>query len=322
LITREALDERVRAGVEGLGAEDLLWWCQHRVEPFTVNAQWHRTYYAVARTEGTPLVFFDEFDSFGQCSEKRWDDSIRLYKDLADAVRCLAKRESMSRLLSETASNLLRMGFLDRDDKSDVLPRTLAVLAAFGPDAALAAPKLIEIASNDDLLGGLQESAVAALAAIGPSAAQVVPILIAMAENDIANARGWCLQAFISIGPAAKAAVPLVTDILLGRVSVDPDSCYAPMAAEALGNIGAIEALPALLQVLQDTNDPLSACAAAEAIGKFGPDAAEAIPILAALGSGQVEGNRFPDDSEIRVTARQALDRIGKLRPIDPAKPA
>jgi len=54
--------------------------------------------------------------------------------------------------------------------------------------------------------------------------------------------------------------------------------------------------------------------------GKFGPDAADATPIVAALAGGQVEGNRFPEDAEIREAAREALERLGKSRPVDPAE--
>jgi len=322
LITRKALDERVRGEVANLGAEDLLWWSEHCVEPFVVTRDGY-AHYAVARTGGSPLIFFDRHDSFGQYAEEPWENGLRLYKDLAEAVRCLATRDSMSRLLSETASSLLKMGFLDRgDDGAGILSRALEVLAAFGPDAGVAVLKLIEITSNDDLLGGLQEKAVATLSAIGPGAAQAVPRLIAMAENDTANARGWCLQAFGSIGPAATAAIPLIIDIMLRRVAIDPDPFYVPMAADALGNIGAIEALPALLQVLRETDDPDVAVAAVRAIGKFGPDAAEARPILTILAGGDLEANRFPKHAEIGEAAREALQRVGKSKPVDPPEPA
>jgi HEAT repeat protein len=144
----------------------------------------------------------------------------------------------------------------------------LEVLAALGSDAAVTVPKLIEIMSEDELLGGLQERAVATLSKIGPKAAPAVLKLIEMAERDTANARGWCIQAFSSIGPAAAPAVPFLIDLLMGRVRIDPDPFYVPMAAHALGNIGAIEALPALLQVLRKTDDADVAHEVVEAIGK------------------------------------------------------
>ena len=194
-------------------------------------------------------------------------------------------------------------------------------MAAFGPDAAVAVPKLIEIISNDGLVGNLQESAVATLSAIGPSAAEAIPKLIEMAENDTANARAWCIQAFSSIGPAATMAVPLLIDLLLTRVSVDPDPFYVPMAADALGNIGAIEALPALFQVLRETDNPDVATASIQSIGKLGPSAAEAGPVLAVLAEAHPEVDRFPDNTAIREAAREALHRVGTPGRLEPPEP-
>jgi HEAT repeat protein len=327
-ITREALDQRIRSEVVNLEGDDLAWWSAHRVEPFLLPRH-GLSFYAVAVSGETTLVFFDDRDAFGRYAPEPWSHSLKLYGDLADAVRCLATRDPLSRLLSETAEHLLRHGILERGDLN-TQRRALDVLASFGPDAAVAVPKLIEIMSDKRPLAGLKETAIATLAAIGPRAAQAVPKLIEMAELDTANARGWCLQAFSSIGPAAASAVPLLVDLLLRRVSVDPDPFYVTMAARALGEIGAIEALPALLQVLRETADPDVADDVVTAIGKLGPEAAEAEPSLIVLALGDLEAIRFhdpadpcfPDKAALRKAAREALTRIGKPVPDDlPSSP-
>jgi|GEM_PF-6475890 len=319
-ITRAALDQRIRSEVADLDGDDLAWWYAHRVEPF-VLPRWGLSPYAVAMSGEITLVFFDDRDAFGRYGSEPWKDSLVLYGNLADAVRCLATRDSMSRVLTETASLLLRLGIFERGD-SCTKSCAMHVLGAFGPDAAVAVPKLIEIMSQEARTGGLKEEAVATLSKIGPGAAEAVPKLIEMAELDTANARGWCLKAFESIGPAAASAVPMLIDLLLRRTTVDPDPFYVPMAANALGNIGAIEALPALLEVLRETDEPDVACGVVQAIGKLGPEAAEAGPSLMVLALGEPGTNRFPEDADIREAAREALHRIGKPMPIDPPDPA
>ena len=334
-ITLEALARRVQSEAARLDCDDLAWWETHRVEPFVLPR--HGLYpYAVAVSGEVTLVFFDDRDSFGHYSLRPRSEGLRLFDDLAHAVRCLATRDLLSRVLSETASRLIRHEILERGDAL-TRERVLNVLGGFGPDAAVAVPKLIEIMSREGPCGGLQESAVAALSKIGPAASPAVPKLIEMAERDTANARAWCLMAFASIGPAAAPAVPMLIDVLLRKVSHDPPS-YVSMAADALGDIGAIEALPALLRVLQETDDPELAHDVIEAIGKLGPEAAEAEPPLVALAHDRPGANRFPDGVDFRdgvvfqpVTlygmadvskaAREALKRIGKPVPPDLGTP-
>ena len=315
-ITLEELDQRIRTEVANLEGDDLAWWTEHRVEPYLLPRP-GLSPYAVAVSGENILVFFDDRDAFGRYALEPWKDRLILYRDLAHAVCILATRDLMSCFLSETAERLLRHGFLERGDLN-TRRRALDVLASFGSEAVVAVPKLIEIMSDERPLAGLQEEAVATLSAVGPGAAQAVPKLIEMAQLDTSNSRAWCLKAFESIGPAAARAVPLLIDILLRRVSVDPDPFYVSMAADALGNIGAIEALPALLQVYKETDDPDVACAVVEAIGKLGPESAEAEQTLIGLAVGDQETNRFHEMTDLREAARVALSRIGKTIPPDP----
>ncbi len=309
LTTREALERRICSEVAGLEGEQRAWWDAHRVEPSLVPGR-GRTPYAVAIGGGGTLLYFGDLDAFGEYAPETEDGPI-LHPDLAAAVRSLAARDSVGRVLADTAERLLRLGGLERGDEG-TRRRVLRVLAAIGPGAAVAVPRLIEIATREEPAGDLQEQAVATLAAIGPGAAEAVPTLIRMAELDAANARGWCLEAFRAIGPAAAPAVPLLIDLLLMRARVDPDPFYVSLAAGALGEIGSIEALPALVPSLRETADPEAATAVALALGKLGPAAAEAIPTLAALAGGDAGPDRFPGAADVIEAAREALDRIGR----------
>lgn len=321
-ITRTVLDQRIESEVANLEGDDLVWWCAHRVEPFILPRPGRPPYaaYAVAVSGEITLIFFDSHDAFGRDAPERWEDDLILYGDLADAVRCLATRDSVSRLLVETTSGLLKSRVLERGDSLSKT-RAIRILGAIGADAAAAVPQLIEIMTSDAPLGGLEETAVATLVDIGPGAAPAVPRLIEMAELDLKNARGWCLKAFESIGPAASPAVPLLIGLLRREVGVDPDPFYVPMAADALGNIGAIEALPALLETLRETGDPDIAIAVVRAIGKLGPSAGEAGPLLGALAADWPEADRFPENPDIRQCAREALHRIGRSGPASPPGP-
>jgi HEAT repeat protein len=309
LISRETLDQRIRDEVAALEPDQLSWWIEHRIEPFVVTRDGH-SHYAVTRSDGQPLMFFHRHDLFGQHAEEPWSDTLVLDRNLADSVRRLMANESLSRLLSDTASALLKLGLLDGDDRGGIRRRAMEILAAFGPDAAVAAPRLIELLCQDNSLGILTERTVATLSAIGPAAAPAVPKLIEMAKADTANARGWCIQAFSTIGPPARLAVPLLIDLLLKRIEHDPDAFYVSMAADALGNIQAIESLPALLQVLRETDDADIASSVVRAIGKLGATAIEAVPLLIELSSDHPVRNRFYESADVRRAVEESLRRL------------
>jgi HEAT repeat protein len=222
-------------------------------------------------------------------------------------------------MFSEIALRLLEV--LEQGDHLSK-DRAMKALAQIGPDAVLAVPKLIEIMSSEERLGGLKEQAVVTLDAIGPGALAAVPKLIAMAEADQANARAWCIQALGSIGRAAAPAVPLLIDILLRRVPIDPDPFYVGIAATALGDIGAIEALPSLLRVLQEADAPDVLCRVVQAIGKFGPEASEAVPLLVALAHSRPRAECICEPYDIKGAVQEACAQIGKPLPPDSAHPS
>lgn len=103
-------------------------------------------------------------------------------------------------------------------------------------------------------------------------------------------------------GPAAKAAVPALTEAL-----GDPEYSVRGQAAQALGGIGADagSAVPALLQVMQKDPEASPRVYAARALGQLGPAAKPAVPALMEALS----------DKDLAESAAVALEALGEGRP-------
>jgi HEAT repeat protein len=299
------LGERLPAEEAGLDRESLEWWRAHHVAPTFVERE-GRSFPVVAMAEAGPLLYFPEHGQFGEFYELR-GPGIVLYDDLAHAVRIIRAREDLGRRLAATAADLADGDLYDRCD-SVSRDRILRVLGSLGPDAAVAVPLLRRLLDEP---GPHQEQVVATLGDIGPAAAPAVPRLVAMAESDEANARGWCLRAFAEIGPAAAPAVPLLVDLLLGRAAHDPDPFYIPLAADALGSIGAAEAVPALVEALSQTDQPYAAYAILAALGEIGkPGASGVVPLVREWAEGRRGVAVAEPDPDPREAAKEALLRL------------
>ncbi len=86
----------------------------------------------------------------------------------------------------------------------------------------------------------------------------------------------WAAISLALIGPSAQQAIPFLLQSVSAR---EKDAAQA--ARVALSEIGAPDAkqLPSLLRALQDPRDSVR-CESALSVGKMGPDASEAMPVL------------------------------------------
>jgi HEAT repeat protein len=163
--------------------------------------------------------------------------------------------------------------------------RAAWMLAAFGPEAKAAVPELVEALDQGDL--GVMN----ALASIGPDAAPAVPLLAKQfrKEECLHGKMGTFLYgrysgpmyALVRIGAASVPELVMALE--------EPGGEYHPCAAEALGEIGppAKAAVPVMIDILamRDTsNHPDTAYASIlYTLGQLGPDALPAVPILRQL---------------------------------------
>jgi HEAT repeat protein len=150
-------------------------------------------------------------------------------------------------------------------------------------------------------------AAARALGRIAPKTAaapSVIAALIDAVRSGPPGRRGQAAVALGEFGPAAGAAVP----VLIKAISDAPDDPKAPLAA-ALGEIApgtpaSDPAIAALLTVLESKHWP-SRYVAVQALRKFGPQAAAALPRIRAL--------KQDDDPDVRRVAAEALVVIEPL---------
>lgn len=180
---------------------------------------------------------------------------------------------------------------------NDVGVRVAAAEAAWkaGCDPETVVPVLAEALTNKNWL--VQMWAANAVRTVGPAAKTVIPRLIVVFRDDTHYAQNSAARALGALGPEAVAAVPALVEKLRTKEGSDP---VAVDAAEALWNINRdARSIPALTKLLavEDCRVP-----AAEALGRIGSAAREAVPALRELTK-----NR---DGDIRRAATEALRKL------------
>ncbi len=160
--------------------------------------------------------------------------------------------------------------------------------------AISAIPALIQALGEND--PGVRASAAAALGKIGrhseTQTPELVPALILSLGDERTEVRVATAQALGEIGPGAAQAVPALSRAL------DDQACVvrvlmrvSPMVGRSIG--------------------PCVQIVAAEALGKIGPDAAEAVPALLQMFAALQGAADIPGESAPGETAVIALGRIG-----------
>jgi HEAT repeat protein len=182
----------------------------------------------------------------------------------------------------------------------------LYVLGRIGPDAVAAVPQIIPLV--EDKNERVAKEAILTLAAIGPGAKEAVPALIKaleQSENPNGPAAAFALG---KIGPdAASAEEALVKQVDGKDKALALASAWALVTVKPASEETAKKLVPMLVASLSDAT-PLVRQGAADALGKLGPAAKEAVPALKNVA-------KMDADREVRATAIKALKAIdGKVK--------
>ena len=151
-------------------------------------------------------------------------------------------------------------------------PGMAGLLPRLGPEAVRAFLDELDREPYRAVEHGLEAAAAAALRGASEAA---VPVLLGLLGSDQWDEWQSALRALGNMGPAARAAVPVLLPLLA-------DAERRLEVVRTLGRLGAAEAVPHLIGLLGD--DKVRA-AAMEALGRIGPAAREAIPALRQLAS-------------------------------------
>lgn len=200
-----------------------------------------------------------------------------------------------------------------------VRSQAASLLGRFKAGADAAVPELLRVL-NEPLAPGVGPfsgpdrildpgcAAASALGRIAPGsveAKRVIAALTEVARSGPVIRRGWAAYALGEFGPAAEESVPVLIKVI-EESTPEPPTENEASAADALGKIApdtpsADQAVAALLPVLE-SQVQASRIRAIEALGRFGPRAAAAVPRIRAL-----KGDR---DVEVRNAAARSLSAI------------
>jgi len=147
------------------------------------------------------------------------------------------------------------------------------ILGSLGPDAESAAPALLDALQDPDPY--VQSVAAEVVPQVGTPAADAVPALAVLLDGEHAPVAARAISVYRA---QAAPALPQLLDVLTDT-SRTADARWN--AARTIGKTGppAIDALPVLIEMTQDSEATVRGNAA-EAIGDIGPSATDGIPAL------------------------------------------
>lgn len=212
---------------------------------------------------------------------------------------------------SPKAIPILIQGLSDRS--SDVRAGAALMLARIGPSATAAIPSLLEVLKEPLTAERRTDPAVDAALALGeiaPMSTAAESAIAALAEtmkSSSESRRSRASSALAKFGASAAPTVPvLIAAFVQATAPENFQASAATFIARALGDIApksaysndAIEALRAALH----SRSSSTRLASADALARFGPAAASAIPALESLAK--------EDDTQIQTAASAALRAI------------
>jgi HEAT repeat protein len=198
----------------------------------------------------------------------------------------------------------------DADRRGDAsVPEVAALaLARIGPAARGAVPRLLELARKDK--GRRRNLAMVALGNIGWNAKEVVPLLMGVLKSKPSPpARVCAAGALAGFGEAAEPALPVllqtldVRDVAGDKPQAETIRANVCWALGAIGPKHARKTVPVLVRIAADRSAFASVrCSAADALGRIGPAARDAVPALQAASEDR--------ELEVRDHARRALKKV------------
>jgi len=184
------------------------------------------------------------------------------------------------------------------------------LLAEIGPQAVQAVPRLLEVASGGDSRG--RSVAIRALTEIGqnPGERYVSVLVQAISDSTSADLREQACIAAGTLGLEAKPVVPSLIEV------IKSDQQRVRWAAmEAVGKIGpdAAAAIPVIIAGLGNSfgYHPTSRRISCEVLPNLGPQAVQAIPVIEEL----LQERQGSKGKQQLTTALSALRQIEKLGP-------
>jgi HEAT repeat protein len=157
----------------------------------------------------------------------------------------------------------------------------LNILADFGPDAQAAVPAILRCleAKPDD---GFRGSVFRTLGRIGPGAREAVPVLLKTVKDPKASERTGAFYALGDMGTGTKEVVAVLSEVLTGRQAAQSDQYFTRyLAARTLGRFGpaAKAAVPLLKEALVD-EDSMVRVGATSALAAITGDSESYLPLL------------------------------------------
>jgi HEAT repeat protein len=141
----------------------------------------------------------------------------------------------------------------------------------------------------------------------GPAAAPALFKLVHVASSDTSiDVR---VEAVLALGEIGKADAKAVS--ALGKLVRERDNALSAWAVIALGDSGPAGkgAIATIIEYLKATSDPERIFVSIETLGRIGPDAREAVPIIEKY----VNNHAFaPEHGEVSTAAKEAIRRINK----------
>ena len=201
--------------------------------------------------------------------------------------------------LKMTSENVLKALEEHLVEPEELLTASLRTLVSFGKSASSLAPTISNLLAHER--ASVRVAAVDALAAVQPDNLALAGRLTEVLSDSEWEVRRVAAQALGEIGPEAKLATPKLFSMLKNEEDSD-------FASGALREIDAapVEAMPLFLENLS-SEDRRTAFYSITLLGKIGPAAKEALPLLEKM----MEENSEDRRSEFRTRfLREAIARI------------